>query len=170
MPSIRLLALDDVPALTELHRRNRDHLQPWEPMRADSWFTTEGQLAAARAALEGHADGTSHPCVILDDDGRLVGRIGLSSIIRGALQSGSVGYWVSADAQGRGIATAALRSLVQVAFGELDLHRVQGETLTHNTGSQKVLERAGFVRYGMAPDYLRIAGRWQDCALFQLIA
>jgi ribosomal-protein-alanine N-acetyltransferase len=170
MASIRLLDLDDVPALTELTWRNRAHLEPWEPARADSWFSLDGQLAAARTALEGHAAGTGHPCVILDDDGHLVGRMGLSSIIRGALQSGSVGYWVSADAGGRGIATAALRSLVRTAFEELDLHRVQGETLTHNIASQKVLQRVGFVRYGLAPDYLRIAGRWQDCALFQLLA
>ena len=50
----------------------------------------------------------------------------------------------------------------RVAFGELGLHRLQAETLLDNVASQKVLERNGFVRIGMAPTYLKIAGRWQD--------
>lgn len=170
MPSIRLLTLDDVPALADLVLRNRTHLEPWEPAREERWYTQKGQLEAVQGALEAQASGTGYPCVILDEGGCLVGRIGLSSIIRGALQSGSVGYWVSTEAGGRGIATAALRSLVTEAFDVLGLHRVQAETLTYNLASQKVLERAGFVRYGLAPDYLRIAGRWQDCELFQYIA
>ena len=57
-----------------------------------------------------------------------------------------------------------------MAFGELGLHRIQAGTLLHNTGSQRVLERNGFQRFGVAPQYLRIAGQWQDHALYQLIS
>lgn len=96
MTSIRLLTLDDVPTLTELVVRNRAHLAPWEPARGEHWFTMDGQLQATRDVLAAHASGVSLPCVIVDDDGRLVGRVGLSSIVRGALQSGSVSYWVTA--------------------------------------------------------------------------
>jgi ribosomal-protein-alanine N-acetyltransferase len=32
-----------------------------------------------------------------------------------------------------------------------------------------VLERTGFVRFGMAPAYLKIAGRWQDFIMWQLV-
>jgi ribosomal-protein-alanine N-acetyltransferase len=51
----------------------------------------------------------------------------------------------------------------------LRLHRAEAGTLVHNIGSQRVLERNGFARYGLAPKYLRIAGRWQDHVLFQRI-
>ncbi len=37
----------------------------------------------------------------------------------------------------------------------------------HNAGSQRVLARNGFSRIGLAPQYLRIAERWQDCVLHQ---
>jgi [ribosomal protein S5]-alanine N-acetyltransferase len=77
---------------------------------------------------------------------------------------------VSQTAGGRGVATAALQQTISVAFGELGLHRIQGETVKHNVASQKVLERNGFVRIGMAPTYLKIAGRWQDFILYQLIS
>lgn len=61
------------------------------------------------------------------------------------------------------------RELLDVAFRDLGLHRVQAETLLHNVASQRVLARNGFVRYGTAPQYLRIAGRWQDHAMFQAL-
>ena len=56
-----------------------------------------------------------------------------------------------------------------MAFGELGLHRIQAETLLHNIRSQRVLERGGFVRIGMAPAYLNIAGTWQDHILYQVV-
>ncbi len=46
---------------------------------------------------------------------------------------------------------------------------MEAGTLVHNLGSQRVLERNGFVRFGLAPQYLRIAGRWQDHVLFQVL-
>jgi ribosomal-protein-alanine N-acetyltransferase len=57
--------------------------------------------------------------------------------------------------------------MVSLAFDELGLHRVEAGTLLHNVRSQRVLERNGFVRFGVAPSYLRIAGQWRDHALFQ---
>jgi ribosomal-protein-alanine N-acetyltransferase len=138
-------------------------------VRPDEYFTERGQLAVLGAALEQHALGTCMPRVVLDDAGEIVGRITLSGIVRGAFQSCSVGYWVSEHANGRGLATAAVGDAVRVAHDELGLHRVQGETLLHNGASQRVLQRNGFVRYGTAPEYLEIAGRWQDHAMYQVV-
>lgn len=88
---------------------------------------------------------------------------------RRPLQSCSVGYWVTSRANNRGLATAALRDIVRIAFRDMGLHRVQAETLLHNTASQRILLRTGFAQYGMAPKYLKIAGRWQDHLMFQLL-
>jgi [ribosomal protein S5]-alanine N-acetyltransferase len=56
-----------------------------------------------------------------------------------------------------------------VAFLELGLHRIEAGTLLANIASQRVLERNGFVRFGVAPEYLNIAGRWQDHAIYQVL-
>ena len=56
---------------------------------------------------------------------------------------------------------------MRIAFEDLGLHRVQAETLPHNLASQHILERTGFRQYGMSPQYLKIAGRWQDHMMFQ---
>lgn len=165
----RPITMKDAPALAELLRDNRDFLAPWQPLRDDRYFTVDGQQADIRDALARHAQGNAYPCVIVDDSARVVGRITLSGIVRGAFQSCSVGYWVGQSDNGKGLATAAVRDIVRVAFGELGLHRVQAETLLHNYGSQRVLERNGFVRFGIAPAYLNIAGRWQDHAVYQVL-
>jgi ribosomal-protein-alanine N-acetyltransferase len=163
----RLVALDDVPALTELLRVNREFLAPWEPTRDDDYFTVDGQRAVIETALERHEQGVAVPQVILDDWGRVVGRITLYQIVRGPFQSCNLGYWVGATNNGRGLATAAVRGIIRLAFDELRLHRIQAGTLLHNIRSQRVLERNGFVRFGVAPAYLNIAGRRQDHAMYQ---
>jgi ribosomal-protein-alanine N-acetyltransferase len=165
----RLVTLDDAPVLAEVLRASRDFLAPWEPIRGDDYFTVGGQFAVIREVLGRHARGAALPHVILDSSGSVAGRITLSGIVRGPFQSCSIGYWVSVTAAGRGLATAAVRDMVRVAFGELGLHRVQAETLLHNVRSQRVLKRNGFRRIGMAPAYLQIAGQWQDHILYQVI-
>ena len=169
MSATRLVRLGDVPVLAELLRVNRDFLAPWEPTRTDDYFTVDGQRAVIRDALARYEHGSSLPHVILDGAGRIVGRITLSGIVRGPFQSCSLGYWVSAADNGRGLATAAVRDVIRVAFRGLGLHRIQAETLLHNVRSQRVLEHNGFVRIGMAPAYLNIAGKWQDHVLYQVV-
>jgi ribosomal-protein-alanine N-acetyltransferase len=156
----------DAPVLAELLRANRAGFAPFEPVRGDDYYTPEGQADAIRVALDGHATGTTVAHVIVAD-GRIAGRITLNNVVRGVFQSGSLGYWVDAALHGRGIATAAVGALTRVAFAEMGLHRLEAGTLVHNIGSQRVLERNGFTRFGLAPRYLRIAGRWQDHVLYQ---
>ncbi len=168
--TLRLLSLDDVDELTALLQENRAFLTPWEPTREDEYFRAEKQRELAVQALEAHAQGSSFPGVILDDTGAIAGRLNLSGITRRAFQSASVGYWVSQSANGRGLATRAVAELVELAFGELGLHRLEAGTLYANAASQRVLAKNGFRPYGVAPSYLRINGRWQDHILFQRIA
>jgi [ribosomal protein S5]-alanine N-acetyltransferase len=169
MTACRLITPDDAPALAELQRVNRAFLAPWEPARSDEYFTEAGQRAAIEQALTDYRQGRNLPQVILDDGAGIVGRITLNGIVRGPFLSCSVGYWVSQSVTGRGVATAALREITAFAFGELGLHRIQAETLLDNFASQRVLERNGFARIGMAPTYLKIAGHWQDFILYQLV-
>jgi [ribosomal protein S5]-alanine N-acetyltransferase len=165
----RLITPDDAAVLAELVRANREFLSPWEPVRDESYFTEAGQRASIRASLAEHEHGRGLPYVIIDSDGSVVGRVNLNTIVRGAFQSASLGYWIAEASGGRGITTAAVRDIIRVAFTELGLHRIQADTLVHNAASQRVLERNGFVRIGRAPRYLKIAGQWQDCILHQLV-
>jgi ribosomal-protein-alanine N-acetyltransferase len=164
---IRELRRTDAGPLAEAYRRNFDHLAPWDPIRPERFYTEAGQADVVSGQLAAIANGTLVAWVISSGE-QVVGRINLTNIVRGALWSGALGYWVDVGHQGRGLATAAVR----LACGEArarGLHRVEASTLVHNTASQKVLLKSGFQQYGLAPEYLFIAGRWQDHLLFQQI-
>jgi ribosomal-protein-alanine N-acetyltransferase len=162
----RLITADDAPVLAELQQANREFLAPWSPERTPVHFTVAGQRRAVADALVSHAKGTVLPHVILAD-GDVVGRVALSEITHGTFSSCHLGYWLSESHNGRGLATAAVGEMVDIAFGELRLHRIEAGTIPRNVRSQAVLQRNGFVAFGLAPAYLKIAGEWHDHVLFQ---
>ena len=168
-PVTRAIRVDDAPALSALVTANRAFLAPWDPVRDDEFFTVEGQAAMVTDLLESSAAGTTSAHVILDASGAVRGQVTLYNIARRSLQSCGLGYWLDEAANGHGLATRAVAAMVDLAFGDLGLHRVEAGTLLHNVRSQAVLRRNGFVPYGVAPEYLRIAGRWQDHVLYQRI-
>jgi [ribosomal protein S5]-alanine N-acetyltransferase len=91
----------------------------------------------------------------------------LSNVVRGSFQSANVGYWVDRARNGRGLATRALAAMVEEAFGELALHRLEAGTLVDNVASQRVLENNGFDLIGLARWYLHIGGGWRHHLLYQ---
>ena len=163
------LAREHIPTLARLTRANREFLAPSSPLRPEEYFTDEGQERAALESLQAADNGTALPMVIVDAAGNLVGTLNFNSIIRGAFQSASIGYWVSQDRNDEGFASAAVAAAKQIASDQLGLHRLQAETLVDNEASQRVLIKNGFIQYGQAPEYLKIAGRWQEHLLFQVI-
>jgi len=166
---IRVVDAEDAGALAAVLRRNRAFLAPWDPVRDDAYFTVDGQRTLLRQSLRRYEQGLDWPAVITVD-GAPVGRVNLNNIVRGAFCSADLGYWVDSAHNGRGVATAAVATIVATAFTDLGLHRLQAGTLPHNLGSQRVLQRNGFTPIGVAPRYLHIAGRWQDHLLFQRLA
>lgn len=163
--SIRPLRPDDAAELAALYAANRSFLAPFEPVRPEPFFTAEGQ----RARIEQRAAEGIHQFAILDGDA-IAGTLNLSNVRGDDFQSGTIGYWVDGARNGRGLGTAAVAGVIEYAFGELGLHRLEAATLVDNLASQRVLERNGFERIGLARRYLRIDGEWRDHVLFQRIA
>jgi [ribosomal protein S5]-alanine N-acetyltransferase len=160
--AIRPLVPGDAEALLALRLANREFLAPFEPARRDGFFTLEAQAEIAR-----NPDGLAFAIL---DEGELAGTISLSNVVYGPFRNASLGYWVDAKRNGRGLATRAVAALVEHAFGTLDLHRLQAGTLVDNVASQRVLEKNRFELVGLARNYLHIGGAWRDHLLFQRTA
>ncbi|QXJ21039.1 GNAT family N-acetyltransferase [Actinomadura graeca] len=166
---LRLVQETDAEALAVLYRENRGYLRPWEPERADSYFTVDGQRTNLRALLDAHGVGEMWPALILMD-GEPVGRITLNNILRGPLQSCFVGYWVARAHAGQGVATQAVRQALDIAFEVLRLHRVEAFTRVDNHASQRVLARNGFTVVGTSRHHIHVDGRWHDERMFERLA
>src|SRR5690606_2261601 len=91
-----------------------------------------------------------------------VGGVTLSNIRYGASRSAQLGYWVGAPYVRRGYGAAAVKALSAHAFETIDLNRLVAACQPGNIASQKLLERCGFTREGLARDYLMINGQWRD--------
>ncbi len=166
--SLRNLCVSDAAELSAAYTRNRKYLQPWEPIRSETFYTISGQQEIISGGLSEQAKQRCFLWVLVDGP-HIVGRISLSNVVGGAFLSGDLGYWVAEDHQGLGLARAATNEVCRMAAEELGLHRVQAATLSNNAASRRVLDRCHFQEIGFAPQYLRINGRWQDHLLFQRI-
>src|SRR5919205_582569 len=103
-------------------------------------------------------------------DGRIVGAMNLSEIVRGIFRSAYLGYYVGGPYAGRGYMTEALGLLLGRAFGPLGLHRVEANIQPGNLASIALVKRAGFTREGYSRRYLKIGGRWRDHERWAILA
>src|SRR5690606_6793255 len=118
-------ALDYHP-WAELREASRDYLQPWEP----AWGEDDLSRAAFKRRLSIYDRemelGTAYPFfVIAEATGALTGAITLSNIRRGVAETGTLGYWIGRPYAGEGRGTAAVETLLDFAFDNLMLHRVE---------------------------------------------
>ncbi|NYE94619.1 ribosomal-protein-alanine N-acetyltransferase [Psychromicrobium silvestre] len=166
--SLRLVRLEDSAELAAAYRRNLEHLQPWEPQRAETFYTEAGQREAISSKLEELAGASTLPWVLTEAE-RIIGTVTVTGIVRGPFMSGNLGYWIDRNVQGRGQMSTVVAQVCRIVAEEYGLHRLQAGTLLHNQASQRVLRRNGFEAIGVARNYLKIDGRWQDHLLFQRI-
>ncbi len=86
------------------------------------------------------------------EDGRVIGGIGYHGPPQGGVVE--VGYGVVPAVRGRGVATSALRQLLEAAAGLAEVKRVVGRTTEDNVASQKVMLAVGMQLVGRDPDFL----------------
>ena len=163
--TLRPLEVEDAEILASLYARNREFMAPYDPVRPDDFFSVGGQRRELDALARERASDRRYRFLILSG-GEPAGAISVSNIVRGPFQNASLGYWVSQELNGRGIATAAVDRVVEWAFGPGRLHRVEAGTLVDNLRSQAVLRRNRFSQVGLARNYLHIGGAWRDHLLF----
>jgi ribosomal-protein-alanine N-acetyltransferase len=172
-PRLRVLTppVDFAGRCAAYAERNREHLAPWEPPRADAFYTEpfwRERLAADREELA--ADRALRLCVQWRDDpaGEVIGFCNFNQLVRGAFYAATLGYSLDHRAVGQGVMFEALGAAIAHVFGVLGLHRVMANYLPHNERSGRLLRRLGFVVEGYARDYLFINGAWRDHILTAL--
>ena len=162
---LRPVELSDATAFCTAQWRSREQLAPWEPRRPPEWYEPDFQAARFEDLLSRE---NTIPWVLMAGD-RLIGTATLSNIVPGALRSGDLGYWVDISAVGRGLASAAVATVCEIADTDLLLHRIAASTNSENAASQRVLTKNGFEQYGLARKYLHINGTWRDSTLYHRI-
>jgi ribosomal-protein-serine acetyltransferase len=156
---LRLLSEADAAGLFRLVDENRSHLRRWLP-----WLETSTSVEHTREFIKGtlkrFADFAGFVYAV-EFQGSLVGVVGHNSIDK-ANQISYPGYWLSESHVGRGIMTCAVRALIEHAFAELHLNRIDIRVAVGNQKSQAIPDRLGFTREGVIRDAEWLYDRFVD--------
>ncbi|MFQ6145203.1 GNAT family N-acetyltransferase [Streptomyces seoulensis] len=162
---IRPFTPDDAAEFTARVRESRELHRPWLFPPA----TTEAYAAYAGRLIEDE-DRAGFLVCDKDDDGALAGYVNINNIVRGAFQSGALGYGAFAHAAGRGLMKEGLNLVVGHAFGPLGLHRLEINAQPGNTASLALARSCGFRLEGYSPAMLHVDGEWRDHERWALTA
>jgi RimJ/RimL family protein N-acetyltransferase len=139
----------------------------WDPRTAaEVREVLERKTHSTAIAAEG--DGLSL-AVVIDATGELVGDCGLSLLSREHRQ-GEIRFLLHPDHHGHGYATEAARVMLQLAFEDLELHRVVGRLEARNAASARVLERVGMRREAHLVENEYVKGEWQSEVVYAMLA
>ncbi|MDP4146472.1 MAG: GNAT family protein [Bacillota bacterium] len=163
---IKILTPDDAKQLENYYIRNKEYLKPFEPSREDSFYTLEAQRQILMESYKQFLNGLGVTFGIYNTYGNFIGKIQISGVIYGVFKSAYVGYSIDKDEQGKGYMKEALGMVLDYAFEEMELHRVEASTLIDNKRSQGVLKACGFDMLGINKKYLFINGQWRDHVTF----
>lgn len=143
MPHLELVRADHAPALLAFEKENRAYFAASIPDRGDDYFAEFDERHAL--LLERHAAGTDYFHVLLTDDGRIAGRFNLFLVEDGEAW---LGYRMAEEFAGRGLATAAVAEMLELAATRYGLSTLRAKATLDNPASHKVLEHNGFVAAG----------------------
>jgi ribosomal-protein-serine acetyltransferase len=165
--TLRAWREEDVQIALEAVKRNSDHLGTF--MR---WMTPEYDLAAAQKfiaeAIINRLQRTKLQLGIFYGP-ELVGSIGYVYLDFDAKKT-EIGYWIGRDAEGKGIITRACRVLIDYAFDELGMNRVEIRCSTKNIRSAAVPERLGFTKEGVLRQAEPLKDGLHDFNIYGLLA
>lgn len=162
---MRPLVASDFRAWSEVREINDEWLTTWEPKRhANLPDPTRDRSAFTSRCLQRDRDrsnGTAYQFGLFLDQ-QIIGEVNLNNVIRGAMQSGTIGYWIDQRHAGHGYIAEGVLLLIQFAFEQLGLHRVEICIVPRNTNSRRVMEKLEIREEGVAQRYLEINGIWED--------
>jgi len=142
---LQRLSADHAPAVLAFELANRAYFAGFISDRGDEFFD---QFAERYDALLAEQEvGICGFYVLVGEDGSVLGRFNLYNMKDGTAE---LGYRVAQHVAGRGVATATVRELCQLAAARYGLRTLKAATSHENIASQKVLIKAGFVPVGPA--------------------
>jgi [ribosomal protein S5]-alanine N-acetyltransferase len=145
VPELEQLRAGHAPAVLTFELVNRAYFAASISDRGDEFFDQfPGRHSAVLAEQEA---GICAFYVLVADDGSVLGRFNLYDIEDGTAK---LGYRVAQEVTGRGVATATVRELCQIAAARHRLRTLRAATSHDNAASRKVLAKAGFLPVGPA--------------------
>jgi len=165
--TLRLLQAHHAKVLFDLVDFNRDHLRAWMPW-LDKTLSEKDTAGFISGMLSSFASTGAFTCGIWHNE-HLSGVVGYNRIDT-ENKIGYIGYWLSKDAEGKGIMTDCCRALIKHGFDEYGLNRIVITVATTNVKSQAIPDRLGFSKEGVLLDAEWLYDHYVDHTVNALLA
>jgi ribosomal-protein-serine acetyltransferase len=153
--------------LTALVRRDLAHLKPWMPWATER-YSVEDAREFIRRQIRQYAEDMGFATLIFFS-GRVAGSIGYNQI-DWSNRKADIGYWLGSEFTGRGLMTKCCRALVEHAFRELRLNRVEIFCAVENRRSRRIPERLGFKEEGTHRQAEWVHDHFKDLVSYSMLA
>lgn len=154
----------DAHELYTLIDKNRSYLRRWLPFIDVTNAVTDSEVYLS--SVEEQAE--RNPVFLIRFYGQLVGLAGFKDTDYDNLRT-EIGYWLAEDFQHKGIMTNCVRTLIDFAFNDMGMHRIQIRVAEGNTPSRKIPLRLGFQKEGVERDGEMLEpGRFVNLETFSL--
>lgn len=163
----RVLETRHADDLFSVVQRNFERLAEWCPW-VERTATIDSTREFLREKIERFAEGNGFTSGFFIE-GELLGVVALEYIDRPNLTT-EIGYWLDSEIEGRGLVTLACRRLIDHAFGELGLRRVQIRCAEDNFRSRAIPEKLGFKKEGIIRRCERLGNRTVDLVVYGMLA
>ena len=164
--TLRPVARADTESLFHVIDANRSYLRVWLPW-VDRTLSPEDTRAFIESSIEGEVAGASLATLIVRQS-EICGVVGLDSIDL-LHQSADVGYWLRADAQGKGLMTRSVARISDHACDPIGLHRLGLRAAPGNLRSRALAERLGFQEEGILRGAERHGDGFRDLVSYSLL-
>lgn len=164
---ISVLTDDDADRLFALTDNNRTHLRQWLPW-VDDTRNVEDTREFIASSLRRYREDVGMSCGI-HYRGNLAGVIGFNTIDWMNFKT-EIGYWLGADFQGLGLITKACRAMIDHAFLDLELNKVEIRCAAGNTRSCAIPQRLGFTQEGIARQAEWLYDHYVDLILYGMLS
>lgn len=141
--TIRQWVAEDLASLV----KNADNINIWNNLR--NYFPHPYTEEDGKNWLEKIIGTTPIANLAIDVDGEAVGGVGLLFNSDVYVYSAEIGYWIGEPYWGMGVATEAVRQMVEYTFYYFDIIRLYAEVFESNKSSMRVLEKNGFYLEGV---------------------
>jgi ribosomal-protein-alanine N-acetyltransferase len=145
VPELQQLSAEHGPAVLDFELANRSYFAAFISDRGDEFFAEFTDRHRAMLAEQAAGHGAFY--VLVGEDGSVLGRFNLYEIKDGTAE---LGYRVAEHVAGRGVATAAVLELCELAAARHGLRVLTAAVAEANVASQKVILKAGFMPVGPA--------------------
>lgn len=169
--SLKLLTPDHYREVLAFQIRNKEIFEKYEPTRPDNFYTLSYQhtLLKYEYKLALKLSTVRFYAFLRENPDTIIGTVCLHDILRGAYSCCEIGYKFDSAYWHQGYAREALEKIIQIAFYDLNLHRIFARVVPENKPSIRLLHSLDFLEEGLERASLQIQGEWTDHLRFARI-